>query len=333
MKIAVTGAGGFLGRAVVARLMQSGHEILALVKSPHDVRALEELKIPAAACDLSVEDACNDLFIGSQAIVHCAGLTRDFGHWDEFKKTNIDSTRNVMLAAQKNSVSRFVYISSAAVYGNERNHFGTDEEADYGARVVDPYSRSKIAADKLVVAFMREQNFPAAVLRLGLIWGPGDPVVLPFIVGNLKKKRLRLIGNGDNVLSLTYIDNAIESIMLAVENPRAIGNVFNIADGHRVTSRKFITDITSILGITPRLKTMSYPTIYFIAYLVERYYHLFRGNRQPPLTRFAARFLKYYAVFDTSKAAFDLGFRPKVPYKEALLRATPYIQSLYRENQ
>lgn len=329
MKVAVTGAGGFIGRALVNRLLESEYEPLAIVRKDSDVEIYEGEGIQSVCRDLAEQDACVGLFKDCYAVVHCAGLRRDYGKWEKFKRTNIDITRLVMEYALKAEVKKIVHLSTAAVYGNDRSHFGTDEEADYGERVVDNYTKSKIEADKIVVSMIEEKNLPAVILRPGYIWGPGDQAIIPFIVRGLKAGRLFLADDGDNLLSLTNIDNVVEAIMMALGKDKAIGKIFNITDGSRVTSLQFINDIITVLGIEYRPKSISYPILYMAAYLMEAYFRLVQRTSTPPLTRFAARFLNYDAIFDISRAIYDLGYKPKISYKGGMTLLTPYLRSLY----
>lgn len=318
-----------MGKALVKGLLAAGMEPVPLVKREADVDEYAKIGLTAICRDISFEEACAGAFAGCTAVVHCAARTRDFGRWEDFRRYNMETTRNVMRAAAKDGVGRVIHISTTSVYGNERNHFGTDEEADYGQRVVDPYSRSKILADKIVIGMIEEESLPAVVLRFGNIWGPGDQNILPFIVSSLKGRRLMIEGDGSNVLSLTYIDNAIAAILLALEGIGCLGKIYNITDGGKVTSKKFITDIISALGITYRLRNIPYPLLYTTAYMLEQYYLFTRRETKPPLTRFAARILKYDAIFDISRAMTELGYEPRVSYKEAMAHTTPYIRSLY----
>ncbi len=318
-----------MGRALVDGLIEAGHEPLAIVKKEEAAAIYRNRGIEAVPRDLSREEGCAGLLKNYDALVHCAALTRDFGRWDEFRKFNIETTRNVMSAALSAGTGRIIHISTTAVYGNERNHYGTDEEEVFGQRVVDPYSRSKIVADGIVLDLIRQNELSATVLRFGNIWGPGDLNILPFVVNGLKSKRLMIEGDGDNVLSLTFIDNAISAILLALENPNSRGKIYNITDGIRVTSKKFICDIIAILGIGYKLRNIPYPLIYSMGYFFEQLYMLAGLKTKPPLTRFAARILKYHAGFDISRAMTELNYHPKISYKQALAISTPYIRSLY----
>ena len=329
MKVAVTGAGGFLGRALIKKLLENGHEPLAIVKKESYAAELNQAGINAYARDLSTADDCQNFLRGYDAIVHCAALTRDFGRWEDFNKFNIITTQNILDQSQKAEVGRFIHISTTAVYGNERNHYGTDEENNFGQQVVDPYTRSKIISDQIVTEFFNQTNIPGMILRFGNIWGPGDPNILPYIVEGLKKRRLVIEGGGDNVLSLTYIENAVDAIFLALTKESNQSQIYNITDGMKVSSRKFIEDIIGVLGIKYTLRNIPYPILYSLAYFFEQYYIFTRKQTKPPLTRFGARILKYHAVFDISRAMIELGYHPHISYKDAMAQSSAYIKILY----
>jgi len=111
MKVAVTGAGGYLGRALVDRLLASGFEPFAIVKKESDVREYKEKGIDSICRDLSKENDYAGLFGGCKAMVHCAALRRDYGRWEDFKRTNIDITRRVMECASNENLEKIVHIS------------------------------------------------------------------------------------------------------------------------------------------------------------------------------------------------------------------------------
>ncbi len=329
MKIAVTGAGGFLGRALTRRLLASGHDVLAVIKQKPDSDDSDNGGPNVIYLDLSEEGGCVGIFNGCDVVIHCAALRRDFGRWKDFQKSNIDITRNVMENALKEKVSRIIHISTTAVYGNERNHIGTDEGADYGERVVDHYTRSKIEGDKIVARMISEKNLPAVILRPGHIWGSGDKRILPFLVNGLKSRHLALVNKGENFLSLSYIDNVVDGVMLAIDKDGITGETFNITDGSKVTSKRFIGDIIWALGIDYKPRDGIYPLLYGVASLTEAYFRLVRRESPQPFTRYMARFLRYDAFFNISKAIFELGYKPKITYKEGITLITPYLRSLY----
>ncbi|UCC79790.1 MAG: NAD-dependent epimerase/dehydratase family protein [Candidatus Zixiibacteriota bacterium] len=329
MKVAVTGAGGFLGQALVYELLESKHEPVAIIKRESDADEFDDSSLKIICQDLSDKEGCAGIFKDCDAVVHCAALRRDFGSRKEFQKMNVETTRNVMESALKDGVSRVIHISSTAVYGNERNHVVTGEDADYGERIVDLYTRTKIEGEKIVMRMVEHDGLPAIILRPGQIWGPGDRRILPFIVNGLKSKRLVLVNEGGNFLSLSFIDNVIEAIKLAIEKEKAVGETYNITDGLKVTSKRFISDIIAALGIDYKIRNGAYPFLYGVASLTEWYFRLVRRKSRPPFTRYMARFLRYDSFFDISKAIDELGYVPRISYKEGITLVTPYLRSLY----
>ncbi len=328
MKVAVTGAGGFLGQVLVSRLKRSNHEPLAIVRKNTDISIFKERGIAWVQCDLSDPNPKEDDLKGCDALVHCAAYTRQHGRWEDFKRINIDLTHNIMDFSLRAGLKKVIHISTTSVCGNERNHYGTDEEVEYGERIVDHYTRSKIEAEKVVANFIDRYDLPAIILRPGYIWGPGDQTLIPFIVNGLKSNRLRLVDDGDNILSLTFIYNVIEAIMKSLALVDVPGRIYTITDGSKIKSKRFIGDIINLLGIDYKLTNIRYPLLYTSAYFKELFQSIMPGQR-PVLTRFAARFLKYNAIFDISKAIYELGYQPKVNYQQGMAMITPYIRSLY----
>ena len=152
---------------------------------------------------------------------------------------------------------------------------------------------------------------------------------MPFIVSGLKSNHLTLINDGGNFLSLTNVDNLVQAILIALDKEEAIGKIYNITDGSKVTSKRFISDIISVLGIDYKLRNGPYPLIYGVASLTELYYWLVRRKSRPPFTRYMARFLRYDSFFDVSRAMTELDYQPKISYGEGITLITPYLRSLY----
>jgi len=329
LKIAVTGAGGFLGRALIERLSKDGHSTLAIVKNEKDLSDFQNDNITPLNLDISKAENCVGVFSGCDSVIHCAAYRKDYGRWDEFKTNNLDITLNVMEGILESGVPKVIHISTTAVYGNERNHYGTDEETDYGERVIDYYTQSKIEAEKIILEYVDQKKLPAVILRPGYIWGTSERRMFPYIINGLKAGRLFFADGSDNVVSLTYIDNLVEAIVKVLEKDDVVGKIFNITDGSKITSKKFVSDIVNILGIEYKFRSWPYPLLYGMAMLSEWYYRLTIRKSRPPFTRYAARFFKYDAVFDISKAINELDYQPVISYSEGLTLITPFIRYLY----
>lgn len=329
MRVAITGASGFLGGALAKAYRDNGDSVVALVRQSSQITDLEQLGVEILKGDLTDENSFHNLLKNADIAIHCAAHTAEFGPWEIFFKTNVLSAKNFFEAGLQQGCSRLVYISSVAVYGNGRHHRGTDEDAAYESLIVDNYTRSKIMAETIAFKYCEKHNLPLTIIRPGYIWGAGDKVAMPRLIQGIKDKRLAVVEQGTNLLNLSHIDNVVDGIRLAASNDKAIGQAFNLTDGSKITTRRFLEDIISIIGIEYKLRSFPYVPAYSFAYLCELYAKFRRYKVDPLLTRYTVRMAKYDQVFNTSKAAFQLGYRPKVSYKSGMAAQVGYIRNLY----
>ncbi len=332
MRIALTGASGFLGGALARAFRNEGHAVVALVRSSSRIDELKKLEVEIITDEMTNENAFFKLLDNADLAVHAAALTEEFGPWHEFYRTNVLSTKYFFEAALEHKTPRLVYVSSVAIYGNGRHHRGTDEEAPYETHVIDNYTRSKIMADKLAFEYHQKDNLPVTVIRPGYIWGVGDRAIMPRLIDGIKQKRVALIEGGENLMNLSHVDNVVQGIRLAAESDKAVGQAYNITDGSRVTIRRFLEDLISILGIEYRLLSLPYVPAYSFAYMCELYARLRRYKVRPLLTRYTVRMAKYDQAFDISKAMFQIGYKPRVRYGDGLAAMADYIRALYRNS-
>ncbi|MCD6162716.1 MAG: NAD(P)-dependent oxidoreductase [candidate division Zixibacteria bacterium] len=329
MKIAITGGTGFLGGALAKAYINRGDDVVALARQSSNTSVLSELGVEIIYGELSDENSFNSLLKNADLGIHCAALATDFGSWDDFLTINVNGTKNFFEACLKQDCPRSIYISSVAVYGNGQNHRGTDEDAPYEKLIIDNYTRSKIAADRMAFDYYRKHNLPATIIRPGYIWGQGDRAIMPRLIQGLKNNRLAVVNNGVNLMNLSHIDNVVQGIMLAAENDNAIGKAYNITDGSKVTTFRFMSDLIDLIGVDYKLRSFPYVPAYIAAYLCESYAQIRRYKVEPPITRYTVRMGKYDQVFDISKAIFELGYKPSITYKEGMARLARYVRSLY----
>jgi nucleoside-diphosphate-sugar epimerase len=329
MRVAITGASGFLGGALAKAYRKRDDQVVALVRKTSNTTILAELGVELVIGELTDEADFQAFVKGANLAIHCAALTTDFGPWEDFLAVNINGTKNFLEACLKQNCPRAVYVSSVAVYGNGKHHRGTDEEAPYENIIVDNYTRSKIIADRLALEYYQKHKLPVTIVRPGYIWGTGDRAIMPLLVRGIKDKILAVVNEGDNLMHLSHVDNVVQGIMLAAENETAIGRSYNLTDGSRITTRRFITDLINIIGVDYKLRSVPYVPAYVIAYILELYARIRRYKVHPPVTRYSVRIAKYDQAFDISRAMYELGYRPGVQYKEALSAMTGYIRALY----
>jgi len=329
MKVAITGASGFLGGALARACRERGDDVVAYVRATSNISMLEERGVSFVYGELSDRDGFGQLIEGADLAIHSAALTTDFGPWEQFQKINVEGTQNFLDVCLTAHCPRVIYVSSVVVYGNGRHNRGTDEEAAYETLVSDNYTRSKIIADRLALEYFREKGLPVTIIRPGYIWGSGDRAIMPLLIRSIQKGFLGVIENGDNLMNLSHVDNVVEGILLATQTEAAIGRAYNLTDGSKVTTRRFLTDLLGILGVELKLRSFPYVPAYVAGYFCELYARLHRYKIRPLLTRYAVRVGKYDQVFDISRAMYELGYKPKTGYAEGLARMAPYVRSLY----
>ena len=281
MRIAVTGAAGFIGGAVVERLRAEGHEVTALTRKQWDIAARR------------VNERAD-------AVVHCAALADDWAPREHAMRANRVGTANVIASFPE---ARFVHISTSSVYDALRPTVRATEEEPLPTRWLSAYSESKAAAEQLFV------GHDAVVLRPHAVYGPGDTTLLPRIVAAVRGGHL-VLPDGARVLhTLTHIDNLTQAVSIAVQ-PAAAPGVFNIGDAGDVMLRDVLLELLSRQGRPDvAIRSIPYRAAFTAAAALEKLHRVVGGR--PRLTRYAVSQLGLERTLDLSKAKRELGFTPR----------------------
>jgi nucleoside-diphosphate-sugar epimerase len=321
MKVLVTGGGGFLGGAVVRRLLAAGHRVRSLQRG--DYPALAALGVEQCRADLADRAAVARAVEGCDAVIHCAAKAGVWGRFKDYYRANILGTENIVAACQSSGVGRLVFTSSPSVVFNGSDENGIAENAPYPARYLAHYPRTKAAAEQMVLA-ANSARLATVALRPHLIWGPGDPHLLPRLAARARAGKLRLINRQDNLVDSTYIDNAAQAHELALGclAPAAAcaGRAYFISNGEPLPMGELINRLLEASGIAPVTRTVSPRTVYAAGMLLEWAYRLSGRPGEPPITRFVARQLTTAHWFDLSAARRDLGYTPAVSVAQGLSR-------------
>jgi len=244
--IFVTGATGFIGARICERLVQAGaRDIRALVHTLPRAARIARLPITLCPGDLLERGSLERAMGESQIVIHC-GLAPARGI--------VRTTENMLQVAEARGVERFVHISTAAVHGLTPPP-GTESEEARPRPSGDAYCDNKARAEKLVARFCR-RGFPAVVLRPSIVYGPYSAWSTR-LIADLRAHRTVLIDGGRGACNTTYVDNLVDAIFLSLENDRALGEIFFITDGERVTWGDFIRAHTAMLDPSPELLEIS----------------------------------------------------------------------------
>jgi nucleoside-diphosphate-sugar epimerase len=317
MKVLITGATGFLGSRLVAALAARGHSVRALSRGG-------ESRLPTASVeivrgDMKDKDSLRRAMAGVDAV--CYGAAAMKGPWREYEQTTVRGTEWLLELALGEKVKRFVHLSSITAYKTTGLERGTliDESfpLDPNPEQRGPYPQAKIAAERHVGRSL-QLGLPAVVIRPGIVFGPGGRMMHPNVGYFLTKKCFLLIGRGDNPLPLTYVDNTVEGIALALDNDQAVGQAYNLIDDSTVTQREWLDRYREAFGKRFAVFSLPLPLILAGAALASR----LRPFGIPAIDTPAYGFRSQYANvrFDAAKARRELGWRPRVGLEEGLRR-------------
>lgn len=322
MKLIVTGGTGFLGRHLVWRAAAEGAEVVftgrsaqaadeVIRRAPAPVR-WQPLEHGGDAAECLLSEAARD----ADAIVHCAALSSPWGRFAEFQRANVASTAEVIAACKAQGVRRLVHISTPSMYFGFKDRLDIRENADL-SEPVNAYVRTKLAAEALV----RASGLPeVAILRPRALFGPWDQTLVPRLLRVMGKGPMPIMRGGNIQLDLTYIDNAVTAVWLALTRPlpRAL-STYNVSNGEPRALLDVLAVMAREFGLPLRTRRVPWPLVELIARGLETFARLGSG-KEPPLTRYSAGVLAFSQTLDITALRDELGYRPAVGIDEGIRR-------------
>ncbi len=328
MKVLVTGGSSLIGAGVVAALVRRGDEVVVQQRSRS--AAVSALDVRQALGDIRDPDAVRSAADGCDAIVHLAARVGVVGPWEEYRSINVDGTRNVLDAARGLDVGRIVHVSSPSVaHGGEPIVGGGADEPVLGRRrAFYPESKAMAELDALGAA---DDDLGVVAIRPHLVWGPEDTQLVGRIVERAATGRLALVGGGRALVDTTYIDNAADALVAALDavapGARCSGRAYVVSNGEPRTIRELVEGICRAAGVPFAPKTVPLSVGRSLGSVVERAWPLLHRGGEPPLTRFLAEQLGTAHWFDPRPARDDLGWTPSVTIDDGLARLAAWYAS------
>lgn len=328
MKALVTGGGGFLGRAIVERLLARGDGVRVLARGRYP--DLEGMGAETVQADLRDREAVLRACEGVDCVFHVAALAAIWGRWADFYSINVEGTKNVLAACQAQGVRRLVYTSTPSVVIGDSDLRRADESCPYPRRYNSYYAATKAVAERLVLSANGKGGLLTAALRPHLVFGPGDRHLVPRVLERARSGRLFRVGDGTNRVDVTYIENGAEAHLLAADHLRpgspVAGQAYFISQGEPVVLWDFINELLTRLGMAKIERAISFRTARSVGTLLELLYGLFRLGGEPPMTCFLAAQLSRSHYFDITRAKRDFGYAPKITTAEGLERLVDYLR-------
>ena len=320
MKVLVTGGGGFLGSAVCRLLLRRGHEPVAYQRSP-------AAAIAAAGATVHCGDICDRRTLaaaaqGCDAVIHTAGKAGVWGDAAEYHRVNVDGTRAVIAACREAGITILVHASSPSIVHAGKDIEHGNESLPVPTHFLAPYPASKARAEILALA-ANGRGIRTTALRPHLIWGPGDPHILPRLMARVRRGRLLLPGANCRV-DTVYVDNAAEAHVDALMNlagaATAAGRAYFVSNGEPVPQREIIGHLLLAAGIEARIVPVPGVLARVAGAVCETTWRTLRLRSEPPITRFTASQLSTAHWFDITAAQRDFGYRPRISIAEGLER-------------
>jgi nucleoside-diphosphate-sugar epimerase len=329
MKILVTGGGGFLGTYIVRELLKQGHNVSSVSRNeyPH----LSELGVKNLICDLTNKEDLDKLDLSSyEAVFHVAALAGVWGSYDKYYSINFEGTKNLIEKIKNQNTKYFIYTSSPSVVFGEDNIENGDESISYPTKFYTHYAKTKALAEKFVLE-SNEDFFKTTALRPHLIWGPGDPHLIPRIISKARENKLKQIGDGENLVDIIYVENAanahVDAFNALVAEKSVSGKAYFIGQERPVKIWQFIDDIVALKNIKPIESMISFKKAFYIGWFLEIMFKVLGILKpEPPMTRFVALQLAKSHYFSHANAIRDFGFNPKITIEEGLKRTFSEVE-------
>jgi nucleoside-diphosphate-sugar epimerase len=324
----ITGATGFVGGHIAEACARRGLPIGAIVRPQSETGLLESLGATLYRGDLTDSQVVAKAAGDSDVIIHCAAKVGDRGPVEDYRAVNVEALRRLLEACKGRPVQRFVHMSTLGVY-ESRHHHGTDENEPLPASHLDGYTQTKVEAEEVALAGHKRDGIPVVVLRPGFVYGPRDRVVLPKLLKRLREDRFHYLGGDQRLLNTIYVSNLVDAVFLAVNNPQAVGKVYNLTDGEKVTKQRFINAVADGIGASrPKQRLPRWLAGLASRFLHRQICHAARTGKKPLLTHAQYKFLQLNLDFSIERARNELGYRPAVSFDQGIEQTMAWYRQM-----
>ncbi len=320
MKVLVTGAAGFLGGHLVDMLVERGDEVRAMVRPVEEASRLLKLSgVEVVHGDLTDRESLKRAVQGMQRVYNVAAKTGPWGLEKDYTAVNVWGVADLITAAIDAGVRRIVQTSSITVYGHHLHGIITE---DHPFQAEDnPYSRTKIAGEKLIADLVKERGAPVVIVRPAWIYGPRDTASFGRFVALVESGKAFLIGSGKNIVPVVYVRDVAQGLIKAGDaGDEVIGQVYTLADDRRVTQYEYLNMIADFLEVEPVTRRLPYFALYTAGRAAELLWQAMgrRKSAPPPVTTYGMTLLGGNQEFSIEKARRELGYKPEYDYIRGL---------------
>ena len=326
MKALVTGGGGFLGSAIVRLLRGRGDEVTVVARG--DYPELKSLGVTLVRADTTDLPSLTEAATGCDVVFHTAAKAGVWGSHESYYRPNVVGTEMVIAACLATRVPKLIFTGSPSVVFDGRDQTNGTSALPYASPSSSHYSATKAASERLVLK-ANSKALATVSLRPHLIYGPGDPHLIPRVIDRASRGRLAFVGNGRNRVSLTFVDNAAAAHIQAADrlnfNATCAGRAYFINDPEPVVFGEWLTTLVSRLGLPSIKRSLSIPAAVAIGGVLEFVWTALRLNGEPPLTRSVARNLGLSHWYSIDESVRDFGYAPPVKASDGFERTIDWF--------
>jgi nucleoside-diphosphate-sugar epimerase len=326
-KYLVTGATGFIGGHVAEAAVARGVSVRTVTRATSDTSLAERLGLEIQRGDLSDPEVVRNALDDVDVVIHCAAKVGDRGPVGEYRAVNVEGLRHLLQACVNRPLRRFIHLSSLGVY-EPRHHYGTDETTPLFLDHVDGYTQSKAEAEEVVRRFHKEHRLPVVILRPGFVYGPRDRTVLPRLIKRLREDRFHYLGGNKRALNTIFVGNLVDAVFLAVDQPQAVGQTYNLTDGEPVSKERFVNGIADGMGINRPHQRLPRWLAAVVSRVLRWQLHRAAPKGKSWITPAQYKFIQLNLDFSVDKARRELGYQPRVPFDTAMAETMAW----YRKN-
>jgi len=316
LKILLTGATGFLGFRTLEKLVELPYvtKIVATGRVLKKTHTVSHPKIKLVLGDLTDKNFVEKLVEQVDYIIHAAALSSPWGEYTEFEKANLLTQKHLIQTAEKNCIKKYIFISTPSLYFDSTHRFNIKESDPLPKKMINDYAKTK----RLAEIELEKSSLPYLIFRPRALTGRGDTVIMPRLIRAYEEGKLKIFGDGKNIVDLTSVANVVDAILLGLNaSDEATNETYNISNGKPVLLWEKVDLVLKGLGLEFSGKKISYGLVNTIAHILEWKSKL-TNREEPALTVYSAGTLAKSFTMDISKARELLGYVPKVTTNEAI---------------
>jgi 2-alkyl-3-oxoalkanoate reductase len=325
-KVLITGATGFIGGNLVKGNLAKGNKARAMVLAGDPgAKLLKDKGVEVVEGDVRDYNSIRKAMEGIEIVFHCAAVVTDWAPKSLFEQVTVGGAENMCRAACDVGVLRFVDMSTCDVFGIIEDR--VMDESFPLKPWNEPYPDYKIRSEEIMWRYHKEKGLPVTMVYPCWVFGEGDLTFVPLLADSIVKRDL-IFWRKDALVWPTYIDNLVDLLLLISEDPRAVGNGYLVHDGEFTTLQEFCAEIAKTLGVPPITTHIPYGVAYAASWVMELIWRMLGIKTRPLLTTYTVKNLGSRFRFSIEKAEKQLGWKPKISYKEGMATTMKWLKTL-----